>query len=199
MLKRYADRWTEEKENSYFSRIQMAVEELNYLIDNILLIGRAELGKLSFDPQVTDLNDFCINLIKYFENNKNDYILKYQNLGNSLLVSLDKNLLHIALSNLILNAFKYSQLNSKVEILLSCNKKTILLQVKDQGIGIPKQDQPHLFEPFYRGSNTREIQGNGLGLAVVKRIIEIHGGTISVASDLNVGTTFTLTFPIHDI
>jgi signal transduction histidine kinase len=72
----------------------------------------------------------------------------------------------------------------------------VIFQIKDEGIGIPAADQQHLFEPFYRGGNISDISGTGLGLTVAKKLLDIHGGQIAVASEVGVGTTFTVTLPL---
>lgn len=196
VLKRHVKVWSEEKKDSYFNQIQSAVEQINYLIDTILLIGRAELKKLKFEPELNDLNQFCLNLIEEFPVNSSDPTLIYQDFGRQLPMFFDKNILHIILKNLISNALKYSPQNSTVELSVFVADEVVSIEVKDQGIGIPNQDYEQLFEAFYRGSNVGEIAGNGLGLAVVKNLVEVHEGEITVESTVEVGTKFTITLPI---
>ena len=99
------------------------------------------------------------------------------------------------IGNLISNALKYSPLDKGIIITLAKEASLITLIVQDQGIGIPTPDLKHLFEPFNRASNVGTISGTGLGLSIAKQAIELHGGTIVVDSQVNIGTTFTIKLP----
>ena len=98
------------------------------------------------------------------------------------------------LSNLLSNALKYSAPDSTVQLKLQYQLPKVIFQVQDQGIGVSLADQKRLFESFYRASNVGKIPGTGLGLAIVKQAVERHGGTITVSSETNVGTTFYRNF-----
>jgi len=98
--------------------------------------------------------------------------------------------------NLITNAIKYSAAAKSIQVSLSGTPETLVLQVRDEGIGIPAIDLPYVYEPFRRGSNVGAIPGTGLGLTITKEAIELHGGTISLESQVGVGTTFTVYLPI---
>jgi len=105
------------------------------------------------------------------------------------------NLLQLALSNIVLNACKYSN-NRPVEIQISCDQERISLSVKDQGIGIPKNEQQHIFEPFFRASNTGDFEGYGIGLPLTLNIIRIHKGSIGIISEEKIGTEMRIILPI---
>jgi signal transduction histidine kinase len=107
-------------------------------------------------------------------------------------VCLDEGFLNHILSNLLSNAIKYSPENSSILFDTSIENTTTTLRVKDSGIGISPEDQKHLFERFFRASNTGSIKGTGLGLHIVKRYVELLGGTINVKSAINEGTEFTV-------
>lgn len=109
---------------------------------------------------------------------------------------MDEKLLRQILINLLLNALKYSDASSTVQFNLSFLDDKAIFQIQDQGIGIPKADQGHLFESFYRASNIGTIQGTGLGLAIVKQCVDLHQGEITVDSLEGMGTTFTVTLPL---
>jgi signal transduction histidine kinase len=108
---------------------------------------------------------------------------------------LDEKLLRHILSNLLSNAIKYSPTGSTVNFKLVGQNGQVIFQIQDEGIGIPEEDQQHLFETFHRAKNVVNIPGTGLGLAIVKRSVDLHGGKISVKSEVGVGTTFTVTIP----
>ena len=101
------------------------------------------------------------------------------------------------LSNLLSNAIKYSPPGSEVHLDLRCQASQASLVIRDWGIGIPPADQTRLFEAFHRAGNVQNIPGTGLGLTIVKKSVDLHGGTIAVDSQLGVGTTFTVTLPMQ--
>ena len=99
------------------------------------------------------------------------------------------------ISNLISNALKYSPPEQTVQVDLLQNDAQVVLQVTDRGIGIPAADLPRLFEPFHRAANVGVISGTGLGLSITKQAVDLHSGTITVTSQVEVGTTFTISLP----
>lgn len=110
-------------------------------------------------------------------------------------VNGDEQLLKAAIINVLDNGCKYS-VNNKVSALLKSNAGKIVLEFKDHGIGIPEDDLPHLFEPFYRGKNTDSYKGNGIGLSLVYRIVKSHFGDIRIQSQVNQGTVLTILLPV---
>lgn len=196
LLRRHSRQWTEEKKLQYLYRIQTAVEQLNQLWDGVLIIGRAEVGKLTFEPRALDLAQFCLDLMAQLKlSDSSQHTVTFVSLGDCSTACVDEKLLKPILTNLLSNAIKYSPLGSTVDLALSCRDGKVIFQIKDEGIGIPAADQQLLFEPFHRGKNVGDIPGTGLGLAVVKKLLDIHGGQITVASVVEVGTTFTITLP----
>ena len=109
---------------------------------------------------------------------------------------MDENLLHSILINLLSNAVKYSRSGSNIDFEVTRQAKAAVFSIKDRGIGVSLADQARLFEAFYRGENVGAIEGSGLGLAVVKRCVDLHGGKITVQSRLGNGTTFIVRIPI---
>jgi len=109
----------------------------------------------------------------------------------------DPYLLQHILVNLLSNAIKYAPTGTEIGLNLGYwDDETVFIEVSDQGIGIPEQDQKHLFEPFFRASNTKGFKGNGLGLAIVKESVEAHGGSITCQSRPGEGTRFTVSLPL---
>jgi len=100
------------------------------------------------------------------------------------------------LINMISNAIKYSNDNTSIDITLNKQSSTLSIDVKDHGVGIPLEDQPHIFERFYRANNSGNMPGTGLGLSIVKKYVEILNGDISFSSIPNKGTTFHINLPI---
>jgi signal transduction histidine kinase len=108
----------------------------------------------------------------------------------------DGGVINQILSNLLSNAIKYPPEHTRIEFETLTNDKTITIMVQDQGIGISADDQKHLFERFFRASNSGNIKGTGLGLHIVKRSIDLVGGTIEVESEIGKGTRFKISLPI---
>jgi signal transduction histidine kinase len=108
---------------------------------------------------------------------------------------MDEQLLRQILLNLLSNAIKFSPPGSTVRLDLSCRDEQAIFRVSDEGIGIPAEDQEHLFETFYRANNVGNNPGTGLGLAIVKRSVDVCGGTITVSSQAGHGSTFTVRLP----
>src|SRR5690606_15204109 len=142
------------------------------------------------------------NIVKFSEEiieemqsmTKENQNIVYQHTGNSGTVYLDPHLLKNAIINLISNAIKYSGENTFIEFNTYVSANLFVIEVKDDGIGIPEADQKHLFEPFFRANNTGKIPGTGLGLNIVKQYAHLMNGEITWRSKLNEGTTFTLVF-----
>jgi signal transduction histidine kinase len=109
----------------------------------------------------------------------------------------DTKLLHHIISNLLSNAIKYSG-QKPVSVHLQKTGREALIEVQDEGIGIPAADQEHLFQTFHRGRNVGQVNGTGLGLVIVKRCCDVHGGTISFRSEEGHGTTFTVRLPMFE-
>jgi len=196
LLAQSNQQWTEEKKLKNLYRIQSSARSMNQLLTDILTLTRAEAGKLEFHPELMDLEAFCINLIEDLQfSNQQKHTSKFINQGNCTHAKLDENILYSILSNLLSNAIKYSLPEGKIFLILSCEAQAIFFRVKDNGIGIPSEFKEHLFEPFHRANNVGKIVGSGLGLAVVKKCLEIHHGEIYVDSEVGGGTSFTIKFP----
>ena len=112
------------------------------------------------------------------------------------LVGMDEKLLRLMLNNLLSNAIKYSPNRDRVIFSLICQPKQAIFQVQDFGIGIPHEEQDRLFDSFHRAGNVGSIPGTGLGMAITKRAIDLHQGTITMESQIEIGTTFTVTLPV---
>ncbi len=185
-----------EKIQMHLIRITTEVARLTKLMNDILVIGRLESGKIIFDPVDVDLKSLINDLIQERDIDTNDdRTIKFSCSGEERSFFGDPNLLRHAISNLISNAFKYSKGSSSPEIQLSFRNEKINIVVKDFGMGIPKEEQASLFDSFFRATNVSNIQGTGLGLIIVKQFIEIHHGIVTVESALNEGTRVTLEFP----
>lgn len=196
MLRQYGYKLSEEKKQKQISRIQEAVKQMTILLDNILTFGKAEAGQLSFNPTLLSVKAFCLDLIEEQQLLAgSDYTLNFTYQGKFTTAYLDGQLLRHILTNLLTNAIKYSPRGSTVSLTACCEDSQVIFSVQDQGIGIPPSEQQRLFESFFRASNVGNISGTGMGLAIVKKCVDQHGGQITASSQVGVGTTFTVRLP----
>lgn len=198
ILRRYGHKLREEQKIQHLEQIQLAVTNMTGLLNDMLLIGKAEAGKLEFQPTPLNLAQFCCALVEEMQISNNTHTIVFVSQGECTTAYLDKKLLRHILSNLLSNAIKYSPQGSTVYFDLVCHQETATFQVRDEGIGIPVADQAQLFDAFHRASNVGTISGTGLGLAIVKKSVDSHRGNISVNSEVGVGTTFTITIPLSN-
>ncbi|GBE74702.1 two-component sensor histidine kinase [Microcystis aeruginosa NIES-87] len=178
-------------------RIQSSVKLMNQFLTDILILTRAESGNLICQLEPLDIEAFCLNLVEDFQFiNKNNTPIKFVSQGLMIRPYLDEKLLYSILSNLLLNAIKYSPTGAGISLMLWQDSDRIVFQVRDHGIGIADEDRGKIYEPFYRGQNVENIIGTGLGLAVVKKCVELHRGEIALDSQVGKGTSFTVKLPI---
>jgi signal transduction histidine kinase len=175
-------------------RIQASARLMTQLLNDILTLARADAGKLECKPELIEIQSFCLNLIEDMQLlNEPPRPIQFSQQGSCTHAYLDEKLLYSILSNLLSNAIKYSPADSPVEFILHCELERIAFQVKDRGMGIAPEDQAQLYEPFIRGKNVGQTTGSGLGMAVVKKCLDLHQGQIDLESEVGVGTTFTVT------
>ena len=198
ILQTYGDRLPKEKRTEVLEQLKRNVTKMTQLLDDVLVISRKDLEKIKPQPKLLDLEIFCRGLISEIQTafNHKSIALTYQAAAE---FNLDRELLHHILSNLLSNACKYSSQDSPIDFEVKNTTSEIIFTIRDRGIGVPPQDFPYLFDSFYRASNSEEFQGTGLGLAIAKQYVELHQGTISVDSELEIGTTFTVTIPTNII
>ncbi|MBW4545997.1 MAG: HAMP domain-containing histidine kinase [Symplocastrum torsivum CPER-KK1] len=198
LLEHYSHKWTEEKKLTHLQRIQATTKHLSDLVSDVLFVGKAEAGKLEFNPVHLDLEQFCQELVEQMQllGVTNEIAIAFYSRGNCTNASLDERLLRQILTNLLSNAIKYSPRGSTVCFDLECIEGVVTLRIKNSGIGIPAEDLPRLFDSFHRASNVGAIPGTGLGLAIVKKCVDLHGGQITVDSVEEVNTTFTVILPL---
>jgi PAS domain S-box-containing protein len=197
LLERYYPKLSPESKLAHFQRIRSSVKHMTEMLNNVLVIGKAEAGKLEFNPQMLDLIEFCRQVVDELSSTSASRRLFFE-VGVEVAPALaDKNLMRHTLVNLISNSLKYSPADSQVILRLDYfPQDKAVFSVKDKGIGILAEEMPLLFEVFQRGSNAGNIPGTGLGLAIVKRSIDLQGGTIEVKSVISEGTVFTVSIPV---
>lgn len=177
-------------------RITNEVNRMTELMNNILVFGAYESKNLKVELKEFNLNHFIDNLIETYFNNEKDgrkIIIEKQDYNEN--IQCDESLLTHILNNLISNAFKYSVGSENPIININYLENHFKIEIIDYGIGIPELETKHLFQSFYRGSNTSTIKGSGLGLIIAKQFTELLNGSISITSKVNEITTATLLIP----
>lgn len=197
MLQRYADRMTPERREEHTTKIQDEINKMVRMLDDVLMIEQIETDRLTFQPRMVEVETMTTNIITDLQAGIPDHSITYQGDATCPTAHMDSNLVTLILENLVQNAVKYSVNKREVRVSLRCEGDQAVFKVSDNGIGIPAQDQPRIFERFYRGGNISNISGTGLGLAIVKRAVELHRGTIIFTSTEGKGTTFTVTLPLR--
>jgi signal transduction histidine kinase len=200
LLQYYSTRFTPEKKAEILDRIYASVQQMTGVLNSVLTIDQLGAGKLQFQPEAFFLTDFCRNLVADFQalptgGVKQNFIFNCP--ADYGCVQLDKKLIGQILSHLLSNSLKFSRQPGTIEVNLIYQPGEAVFIIKDQGIGIPPQDQAGLFKVFSRGSNVSNIQGAGLGLTIVKHCVELHNGTINFESVEGQGTTFTVRLPMN--
>lgn len=196
ILKRYSDRITDERRQKHLDKVQTQVRQLTDLMDDILLLNRAQTRGIECQPIPLDLELLCQDITCDMQLLTHTHSIRFLPDCVTTFVPVDPKLIRRALTNLISNAVKYSSPGSLVQVELNCGTQMITIRVRDTGIGIPEADQKHLFEDFFRASNVSSISGTGIGLTIVKRAVEAHGGTIEFESTEGAGTIFTINIPL---
>lgn len=194
LVAKYTQSEEQENRNKHIQRIKSSVTNLTNLLNEFLSIGKIEDGRIVANNSNFNIKELIHSLCTEIEGIvKSGQKIDHHHRGEET-VFLDPSLLRNVLTNLLSNAIKFSPEGTTIEIESVVSKKEIKLRVKDSGIGISKEDQEHLFERFFRGTNVTNIQGTGLGLHIVGRYIEIMNGKIEFWSELEKGTEFIITF-----
>jgi PAS domain S-box-containing protein len=193
----YRHKMTEAEIEECLGQIKGQVVRLKDIVDEVLLLSRIQARKQEFHPVRQNIHAMLLSVIYEFQKRSDiHHQLLYNTNEKNCEMLLDAKLLRQVITNLLSNAIKYSPEDKAIEITLECTSAECVISVRDYGIGIPEQDLKHLFEPFHRASNVGTMSGTGLGLVISKESVELHGGTIKVDSQLNMGTTFTVRIPI---
>ena len=196
LINQYNARGESDKVDKHVQRIKSSVNHLTSILNDFLSLGKLEEGVVEIAQEEIDLHEFTQSVSEEMAQTfKPGQTLKVNN-GRGVLKS-DPRILRNILFNLISNASKYSDAGRNIHLTLKTTDKDFIFSVQDEGIGIPIEDQRHLFERFFRASNSGNIQGTGLGLNIVRRYVELLGGEISFASTPGTGSTFTVSIPIN--
>jgi signal transduction histidine kinase len=196
ILDAYLDRLPPDERRANLIDITDATRQMSRMMEEVLLLGSVEAGKMTCRPSPLDLNTFCARLVDEMgsaTSNRCPFQLTVDALPEAM---ADEGLLRHIFTNLLNNAAKYSPAGSAVEFEVQARGHLALFKVRDHGIGIPDADVRLLFQAFHRGRNVGDRPGTGLGMTIVKRCVELHGGRIGFQSKEGHGTTFIVALPL---
>ena len=186
----------EEDKQKYTQIIIESTTKLTALVNNILKISKIDNRKITIETNVYQLDEQIRESILSLENmwaNKNiDFDINLE----SIEIVSDENLLSNVWNNLLSNAIKFSDNNGKISIILTKDYNNAIVSIKDYGCGIKEEDIPYIFDKFYQTEKSHNIEGNGLGLALVKKIVTLLNGSVTVNSNINEGSEFIVTLPL---
>ncbi|MBC8152282.1 MAG: PAS domain S-box protein [Bacteroidetes bacterium] len=198
LVEKYAGVDQQDKRKKHLDRIQTSVKHLNDILEEFLSVGKIEAGRVDAQPADVDMAQLVSETVADMQGILKPGQTVQTHLSCPAPVWLDPSLLRKILVNLLANAVKYSGPGSVVTMRTTCAEGRLTLSVQDEGIGIPIDDQQHLFERFFRAGNVANIAGTGLGLHIVGRYVDLMGGTVSLHSVLDQGTIVTLILPCND-
>jgi signal transduction histidine kinase len=186
-----------EKLDKHIERVKSSVNHLNTILNDFLSVGKLEEGRIDIVKENVSLSAFFTEIkdeVRPVLKEKQQLIIDLRQSEKEFYT--DSKILRSALFNLISNASKYSDPGKEIHLIVICKEDKVTIEVQDEGIGIPKPDIKHIFDRFFRASNTSNIQGTGLGLNIVKRYIDLLGGSITFISEEGKGSIFTITLPL---
>jgi signal transduction histidine kinase len=190
---------TQEKTHEYYQIIRKESERLTVLINNILDFSRIEAGRKEYEFRQTDLRELVSNTLESYRYQiaQSGFTLE-ENLDAVPPIRVDREAISRSILNLVNNGLKYSQDRKYIGVNLYRDNGSVKLEVVDHGIGIPPHEQPKIFEKFYRVGDplVHNTKGSGLGLSLVRHIVQAHGGRVTVASTPGSGSKFTITLPV---
>ena len=196
LISKYVQTEENDKRERHLKKIKDSVSHLNGLLEDFLSLGKLEEGKLTVNISSFTVKDFIEDVVdemRAIQKKGQQIIYKYD--GQESFIA-DKRLLKNILINLLSNALKFSKEDSTVWITAQNKGEQLFIRIKDEGVGIPDEDQGHLFTTFFRGKNVTNVQGTGLGLPIVKRYLDLLKGDIILESKLDVGTTVSIRLPL---
>lgn len=197
LLENYSGEAYDSEKLLYSNRIRRSVNNLNTILNEFLLIESQNGNDVKISPTLIDIPKYVSEVLLEVEPlRKQGQIVSYHHSGNQEKIKMDQHLLWSILTNLINNALKYSRQNDKIEVTTTIEDGLLTISVMDNGIGIPAEEHPHVFERFYRAPNALNYEGTGLGLHIVRKNVRLLKGSISFTSEIEKGTEFRVILPL---
>ncbi|MEL7035782.1 MAG: HAMP domain-containing sensor histidine kinase [Cyanobacteria bacterium J06592_8] len=196
LLENYSAKISEAKKQTHFQRIKYGIDQMTSLLEDVVIIGKLEFGQCEVNLTLVNLEETCRSLIEKIQNKTDKHQITFQVQGSNLEGLFDEILLKQLINKILSNAVKYSPEGGEIQCELLNQNQQAILKIQDSGIGIPKSDQERVFSNFYRGTNIDTISGTGLGLSLVKKIVELHHGEVEIESEENQGTLVQVSLPL---
>jgi PAS domain S-box-containing protein len=198
ILDHYYDRLTNEQRIERVRGLNSYVHIMVSLLDDILMLNKIQAGMVELQPEPLELDKVCRRVFDTavtIDRERHQMVFSAQQVPR--IIQADRRVLEHILSNLLSNAIKYSPPGTQIDFQLSSDEDRLRFVVKDEGRGIPEEEQKRLFQPFHRARNAQDVSGTGLGLAIVKSNVELYGGSIRFQSAEGKGTTFWVELPVN--
>ena len=197
LLLRKLERQGRQEEVPMLTRMDAQIDRLTKLIDELLDVSKVQAGQLDYEEEPVDLAALLQETVEILQPTSPTHTLIVRETTHAMIMG-DKDRLGQVLTNLISNAIKYSPQANQVDLSITTSNKTVTLRVRDYGVGIPKAQQKHIFDRFYRGrvSHSKAFPGLGMGLYITHEIVKRHGGEITVESEEGKGSTFVVSLPL---
>ena len=198
LLGKYTDTEQQEKRDKHVTTIKNKVKYLDAILNDFLSVERLESGKVNYNVESFPLSKI-VNEVVYDSNMllKSGQKIHYPENIDDLIIQFDEKTLQLVLSNLVHNAIKYSPEDSIIDLQVEVKENKLILKIIDQGIGIPANEQKHIFNRYFRAKNALLTQGTGIGLNIAKQHLENLGATLEFSSEENNGSTFTVHIPLE--
>jgi len=196
IIDKYNKEEQEENRRKHTERIKTSVKNLTDILDDFLSLDKLEQGKVEVKKEKINLHELSAEIIEGLSGILKTGQAIHLSYNGTKTISQDKKILRNILLNLLSNAIKYSGEHKNIYLIVEIDNDIVSIKVKDEGIGIPEEDQKNLFSKFYRAKNTVNIQGTGLGLNIVNKYVDLLNGVITFVSRQNEGSTFTISFPL---
>lgn len=195
LIHQYNEKGESQKVIKHVQRIKSSVNHLTAILNDFLSLGKLEEGRIDITKEPVNLKDFLNEVKEEMIMLKEGQKLLINCDSSVNIISTDARILRNILFNLISNASKYSDQRKNIYLDCAIQKSEVVFSIRDEGIGIPREDQKHMFERFFRASNAGNVQGTGLGLNIVKRYVELLNGIITFTSEYGTGSTFVISIP----
>lgn len=195
-LKKSADRLSSEEVMKRIDKIRNAVVRMTRLMESTLTAARMDEGKIAVEMHPCDIGQIITEVCHRQQEISKDHIISHEMDSLPDSIKADASALDQILTNLLTNAVKYAPGEPNIQVSAHGAGDLVIIQVSDQGLGIDEDDMPNMFERFYRAKTSSGIVGTGIGLNLVKTLVEMHGGTVSIDSKKGEGSTFTVSLPV---
>lgn len=179
--------------------IRSAVMRLITMMEGVLSSNMLKIGKLEIVPEPVNLKNYARDLCDDHQELARDHAIRLHTETLPETLNIDKKIVNLILTNLLSNAIKYTKEKPKIDVDLSFDGHWLTIKVTDNGVGIPYDELPRVFERYFRASTSTGIPGTGIGLSLVKDLVELYQGRLEVSSDIGQGTVFSVSLPVREV